>query len=299
MSELFSGRLEKALRLANMKAAKLAKLAKMTPAYVSELRTGRKERPSPELAQRMAAALNVSVSWLLCGDGEMLPVSLTPREYLATAVRAAGGITNVCQQCGIRETDALRRVVEGGYPLRESLAQAIASGLDLDLERLLSGSDEPRVVGGGPFVTAGSAVVRDGVVAYEPKNPKVVPIIGIAAAGPGCWGDGDFSHEGIMFPDVTDRRAFAVRVTGDSMQPHYIENDIVLVYPSHEVRQGGIAVVGTTKGDHLLKIFHRSGDHVTLTSYNPNHPPMPYSSSEIEWAYPVAGMQRPASYFLP
>ena len=290
----FSAHLAKALELSGLTPHALGKKSGVSHTSIARYLAG--DQPKQRTIADLAAALNISTAWLTEHE------HLTPREYLTQAVQAAGGVPEVARKCGIREPDALRRVIHGGYPLRESLAQTLASGLRLDLDRLLSGSDEPRLVGEGLYVTAGSQVAAEPPTDYgavpRPQG-KAVPLLGVAQAGPGNWDDGAWSHEAVVFPTVADAKAFAVKVTGDSMSPHYLEGDLVLVYPSHAVRPGGIALVGTDAGERMIKIYQRAGDQVILSSYNPAYPPLAYPQSQIVWAYPVASMQRPTSYFLP
>lgn len=291
----FSAHLAKALELSGLSPNALGKKSGVSHTSIARYLGG--DLPKQRTIANLAAALNISTAWLTEN------AQLTPREYLTQAVAAAGGISEVSRKCGIRDPDALRRVIHGGYPLRESLAHSLAIGLRLDLDRLLSGSDEPRVVGDGPYVTSGSLVTADQVGDYGKSGGrfqgKAVPLIGVAQAGPGSWDDGAYDHEAVVFPLVADPLAFAVRVTGDSMSPHYLEGDLVLVYPSHAVRPGGIALVGTESGERMIKIYQRAGDQVLLSSYNPAYPPLAYPQSQLVWAYPVASMQRPTSYFLP
>lgn len=290
----FSAHLAKALELSGLTPHALGKLSGVSHTSIARYLAG--DQPKQRTIADLAAALHISTTWLTD------PAHLSPRDYLTQAVQAAGGVAAVARRCGIREPDALGRVIHGGYPLRESLAKSLATGLRLDLDRLLSGSDEPRLHGDGLYVTAGSQVTAEQPTDYGavPRSQgKAVPLIGVAQAGPGSWDDGGFAHEAVVFATVADARAFAVKVTGDSMSPHYLEGDLVLVYPSHFVRPGGIALVGTEEGERMLKIYQRAGDQVLLSSYNPAYPPLAYPLSQIVWAYPVASMQRPTSYFLP
>jgi phage repressor protein C with HTH and peptisase S24 domain len=64
-----------------------------------------------------------------------------------------------------------------------------------------------------------------------------VPVIGYAQAG----SDGFFDDAGypagngwdeLEFPHVTDDRAYALEVSGDSMEPVYRDGDIIIVSPA-------------------------------------------------------------------
>ena len=76
----------------------------------------------------------------------------------------------------------------------------------------------------------------------------------------------------IRFPKVDDDNAYALEVTGDSMQPLYRKGDILVVSPNTQARKGDRVVVRTVDGEVLAKILvKRTAKTVELASFNPNH----------------------------
>lgn len=92
-AEKLSERLAEALDARDRRAAWLARAAGITPAYVSRMLNGQNENPSPEVAGKMAEALDVSLNWLLSGSGEMeVPqdrLAEPSRGYTATPAETA------------------------------------------------------------------------------------------------------------------------------------------------------------------------------------------------------------------
>jgi phage repressor protein C with HTH and peptisase S24 domain len=69
------------------------------------------------------------------------------------------------------------------------------------------------------------------------KVPQPIPLIGLTQAGAGgFFDDGGFPVGGgwdqIGFPRVEDDNAYALEVTGESMQPLYRDGDILIVSPT-------------------------------------------------------------------
>lgn len=62
-----------------MTPAMLARASGLTQAYISELRSGRKQTLTESSAEKLASALGGSVSWLISGEGVMQrPVGALP-----------------------------------------------------------------------------------------------------------------------------------------------------------------------------------------------------------------------------
>jgi transcriptional regulator with XRE-family HTH domain len=105
-----------------------------------------------------------------------------------------------------------------------------------------------------------------------------------------------FTREHFAF-GVTDPEAFAIRLSGDSMQPLHADGEIAIVYPQAQPRTGDRVIVRVHDdigGEVLFRIFTSSdhGRRVTLTSPNPVYPPVTLNRDEILWVCPVASTVR-------
>lgn len=64
--------------------------------------------------------------------------------------------------------------------------------------------------------------------------------------------------------------AFAVFVTGDSMEPKYKNQDIAYIHPTQPIRRGRYVLVETTEHSGFIKKFDRwDGDTLVVKQFNP------------------------------
>ena len=78
-----------------------------------------------------------------------------------------------------------------------------------------------------------------------------------------------------------DPKAFALRVKGDSMVDAGIfEDDIVIVSPGTQVRNGDIAAVSYRNVDITLKKFFQEGSLIVLQPCNSRYPPITFADPE-------------------
>ncbi|MGB6947780.1 MAG: helix-turn-helix transcriptional regulator [Methyloceanibacter sp.] len=119
--------------------------------------------------------------------------------------------------------------------------------------------------------------------------PQPIPLIGLTQAGAGgFFDDGGFPVGGgwdqIRFPRVDDDNAYALEVTGDSMQPLYRDGDILIVSPNSNTHKGDRVVLRTTDGEVVAKILvRRTAKTVEITSFNPAHPNLVFPVERIDW----------------
>ncbi|MEP0708956.1 MAG: helix-turn-helix transcriptional regulator [Parvibaculum sp.] len=121
------------------------------------------------------------------------------------------------------------------------------------------------------------------------RTSNRVPLIGLAQAGTGGYfDDAGFpvggGWEETAFPEIRDEHAYALEVTGDSMEPFYREGDVIVVSPAAEVRRGDRVVVKTIAGEVMAKVLvRRTQSRVELHSFNPEHDPRVLKPQEILW----------------
>lgn len=121
------------------------------------------------------------------------------------------------------------------------------------------------------------------------RTPRPLPLIGFAEAGAGGYfDDGGFpvgsGWDAVPFPSLDDEHAYALEVSGDSMEPLYRKGDILLISPGAPVRRGDRIVVKTKDGKVLAKELKRkSAKSVELRSLNPAHRDRVLPASEVVW----------------
>jgi phage repressor protein C with HTH and peptisase S24 domain len=120
-----------------------------------------------------------------------------------------------------------------------------------------------------------------------------IPLIGLAqAGGEGYFGDGGYPVGGawdeISTPELSDPNAYALEISGDSMEPVFRDGDIIIVSPNSPVRRGDRVVVRTVKGEVMAKeLLRQSARRIELASLNPAHPNYSFDLVEIAWIHRV------------
>jgi SOS-response transcriptional repressor LexA len=125
---------------------------------------------------------------------------------------------------------------------------------------------------------------------------KPVPVISIAQAAeyepitPLIDYLKEVSDRTKLFLEVNDCH-FAVEIVGDSMSPDYPDGSIALVDSKGFPENGDIVVAKFSTGQVVIKEFNRNGDHISLSSRNPNGQNFEWNMKEkpgfIQWVYPV------------
>ncbi len=133
-----------------------------------------------------------------------------------------------------------------------------------------------------------------GAVSYfqppaQGESGTTVPLLGFAQAGSGGYFDSAGFPVGqgwdeVRFPGLGDGTAYALEVSGDSMQPLYRDGDVLIVSPTEQLRRGDRVVVRTHEGEVMAKILHRRTEkQIELHSINPDHTPRIFKPEEVDW----------------
>jgi len=123
---------------------------------------------------------------------------------------------------------------------------------------------------------------------FHTSGPTV-PLIGMAQAGTGgFFDDAGFpiggGWEEINLPKVNDENAYALEVSGDSMEPVYRQGDILIVSPNSNCRRGDRVVAKTFAGQVLFKTLKRqTAKTIELASFNPDHEDLTFALDEMDW----------------
>jgi phage repressor protein C with HTH and peptisase S24 domain len=163
------------------------------------------------------------------------------------------------------------------WPSTESLAKVLdATGASLDaFSELVSGAR----------ALASAATIR--------SVTRRIPLIGLAqAGGEGFFDDGGYPVGGgwdeVSLPEIGDTNAYALEISGDSMEPVFRDGDMVIVSPAAPIRRGDRVVVRTTRGEVMAKqLARRSARRVELRSLNPAHPDYSFDLAEVTWIHRI------------
>jgi len=186
------------------------------------------------------------------------------------AARAGLSASGLARRAGLDPTtfNKSKRITPQGrarWPSTESIAKALAAT-------------------GTPFDTF--------VGLIEPSTgaaARAVPLLGFAEAGVGGYfDDGGFpAGEGwdeIAFPAVNDEHAYALEVSGQSMEPAYRDGDVIVVSPSAPIRRGDRVVVRTRDGEVMAKELKRkTAKSIELKSLNAQHADRTLAAADVLW----------------
>jgi phage repressor protein C with HTH and peptisase S24 domain len=173
-----------------------------------------------------------------------------------------------------------RRMPDGRprWPGTESLAKVLdATGASLDAFTAL--------------VTGARALPASGRATQA--TTRRVPLIGFAqAGGEGFFDDGGYPVGGgwdeVALPEIADANAYALEISGESMEPVFRDGDVVIVSPAAPVRRGDRVVVRTRNGEVMAKqLARRSARRVELRSLNPAHPDRSFDLGEVSWVHRI------------
>jgi phage repressor protein C with HTH and peptisase S24 domain len=116
-----------------------------------------------------------------------------------------------------------------------------------------------------------------------------VPVIGYAQAGrAGFFDDAGYpagsGWDEVLFPQIGDTNAYALEISGQSMEPVYRDGDVIIVSPAAGVRRGDRVVVKTRDGEVMAKqLIRQTALKVELISVNRDHPDRTLDTKEIAW----------------
>ena len=117
----------------------------------------------------------------------------------------------------------------------------------------------------------------------KPKRFVPIPVYSSVSAGNGAYADGNIDSY-IEIPESLARRGefFGLVVTGDSMEPEIMNNDIIIVNRTGEPREGQIVVAIVNGDEGFCKRFVRHENGIGLLSTNPAYRPLIFTHKEIE-----------------
>src|SRR5947209_9936619 len=125
------------------------------------------------------------------------------------------------------------------------------------------------------------------------RPPRRIPLLGLAQAGQdGFFDDAGFpvggSWDEVGLPEVGDPHAYALEISGDSMEPVFRDGDMVVVSPVAPIRRGDRVVAKTMQGEVMAKqLARRSAKRIELKSLNPAHRDRSFDLAEIAWLHRI------------
>jgi phage repressor protein C with HTH and peptisase S24 domain len=116
-----------------------------------------------------------------------------------------------------------------------------------------------------------------------------IPVIGYTQAGDkGYFDDAGYptgsGWDEVLFPQIADTHAYALEISGDSMEPIFHDGDTIIVSPSADIRRGDRVVVRTRDGEVMAKdLARQSARKVELVSFTKPRRSRVLDTKDIDW----------------
>jgi len=144
----------------------------------------------------------------------------------------------------------------------------------------------------GATMTDFLALIDDSVEPPITEAGLTIPVIGFAQAGAQGYFDEDGypvgdSWDEVQFPQfnkLSDSKVYALKIHGDSMEPLYRKDDVLIISPHAKIKRGDRVVVKRTNGEVMAKhLARQNANGVELLSLNKNHDTIKIPSNDIVW----------------
>lgn len=179
----------------------------------------------------------------------------------------------IAQVLGVHE----QRLLYDDEDLRKRLEPSMLELFDDDLNALLNAADSmavsPEALG-----RMNDMKVPKNLIPIQKLDRHSVPVIGEVAAGQPILAEENYD----VYIDGPNKADYALRVSGSSMKPTFLDGDIVYIKATPEVPNGTIAVV-LIDDSATLKHVYKNGSTLTLISDNPKYSPMVIDLKEHEY----------------
>lgn len=240
----FNDRFNEAFKKSGLSQHQLADLVKVSQPAIKKLVSG--ETKSFRKIAELAKALNVDLNWLSTGkshtknqDGNQLNVAKRiklRRENL--------GLTQeqVSQKIGVNQ-DSYQQIERGDVNPSRYLYE-ISVALECDMAWLLSGKDDSNV----EHITL--------------NNTDRVPIISFVQAGlwtESCSMEDSTGFEYLQTDLDLSESSFALRIKGQSMEPDFIEGDMIIIDPTIKPMPGEFVVAVNGEEEATFKKYRELG----------------------------------------
>lgn len=190
--------------------------------------------------------------------------------------RKAAGLTQAQLGAKVHKSAQVISNLERGYTtgLTANDYQAIANSLNIPLSELIEGHQD-----------LNKPAIRNIPYASVPHITYRIPVLGRVAAGEPIYADEDV----IGYERIDEKYAnngfdyFALRVSGQSMEPSILDGDTVIVRRQDFIEDGQIAVVLIDGEDATVKEVKKVSDGIMLIAHNPAvFSPRVFTKEEIE-----------------
>ncbi len=106
------------------------------------------------------------------------------------------------------------------------------------------------------------------------NSKQLFPLLGIVKAGYDYLATENIIGWISIDKPITDvENCYALKVTGDSMQPVLFEDDIIIVHKQNDVENGQVAIILIDNEEATVKKVVKYEDYIELVAFNSYYPP--------------------------
>ena len=171
----------------------------------------------------------------------------------------------LCQMYGI--TDIYSTFIEPNPDNPLAVLNDAGKEKALDFIRILSMTNEYR------HENVEHRKSNDTVTEFPVKQRELPLYLLAASAGTGEFLDSDDYETVIVGSEVPEKASFGIRLNGNSMEPRYMNGQIVWVYRTTELYDGDIGIF-YLDGQAYCKKLHKKKNSIELLSFNPDYTPI-------------------------
>lgn len=118
--------------------------------------------------------------------------------------------------------------------------------------------------------------------AGRPEHVVEVPILTVASGGPPMDAEQLQGESYQLLRHLYRDGRYVIRLSGESMYPHFWSGDLLLVEPAARVKEGAVAVVKVNGESTVKRVFKRKKGGWILKGDNPMFPPIDAEADEVE-----------------
>lgn len=215
----------------------------------------------------------------------------TPEQVEFADLLKASGLkgAEIARRMGITRSSISR--ILGGHQNPSPMALASLKRIVEDIN--LGPRDTPKVTG--------ALVLKESEIGEVHDTRRIIPggqlapVVSWAVAGSPGFDPQDLANQtDEVYPtDCRDPNCFWLQVENDSMIDEVKPGDYMLLAPNSEAVNGRIVAAKLSQERGVLcKLYHRNGDMIRLTSFNPAYPMLEYRAKDFDWIYPMHVLMR-------
>ena len=158
-----------------------------------------------------------------------------------------------------------------GKPIAPNMntLKMLAKAMEMDVNTLINmvDPDSPITINSSEIPTP---YLPKSVIPITQMQSHSVPLIGSVAAGTPILAEENYD----AYIDCPCKADYALRISGDSMNPNYLDGDVVFIRTQDTIDYDGQVLVVLLDDSATLKHVYRQNNGLLLISDNPSYQPM-------------------------